>query len=137
MKIKLERMNNAVHFRSTSPEGKTIDIDGSEAVGGENLGMRPMQAFLSAMVSCSSIDIVAILAKMRQEVTTFWVDVEGLRVEEHPKIFHTIHLHFHIGGQVKEERAHRAIELSLTKYCSVSMMLKESIKVDYTLTLEA
>ncbi|MCB0658619.1 MAG: OsmC family protein [Saprospiraceae bacterium] len=136
MKIKLERVNDAVHFRATNPDGLTIDIDGSAEVGGENLGMRPMQAFLSAMVSCSSIDIVTILKKMRQEVTNFRVDVEGLRVDEHPKVFHTIHLHFFIGGQVKEERAHRAIELSLTKYCSVSMMLKESVKVDYTLTLE-
>lgn len=135
MQINLKRINDDVLFEGTTPEGLSIRLDGSDQIGGVGGGPRPMQAFLISMASCSSIDVVTILQKMRQQITSFEVQVTGERVDTVPKVFHTITLHFTIGGEVKEEKAKQAIELSLTKYCSVSKMLKEAIDVNYELTI--
>lgn len=135
MEITLTRINEDVLFEGVTPEGLAVKIDGSDGIGGTGAGPRPMQVFLMSMSACSSIDVVTILKKMRQEITTFEVHVKGDRVDTVPKVFHTITLHFKIGGDVKEEKARQAIEMSLTKYCSVSKMLMEAIDVNYELTI--
>ena len=132
MKIRLKRLNDAVHFESTNEDGLSLQFDGTPEVGGEGKGVRPMEGVLMSLAACSSIDVVDILKKMRQSLTHLEVEVEGKRAEDQvPKVFTDIHLHYILGGDLKEEKVARALELSVTKYCSVIKMLEQTVKVTY------
>ena len=67
MKVELKRVNDAVHFEASGSESVKVHIDGSEAIGGQGLGVRPMELVLMALGSCSSFDLLSILKKQRQE----------------------------------------------------------------------
>ena len=79
MKVEIKRVNDAVHFEGSGSGDVKIHIDGSEAIGGQDLGVRPMELVLMALGSCSSLDLITILKKQRQEITDFSVDVDDLK----------------------------------------------------------
>ena len=56
-----------VSFVAESGSGHAMVIDGSPDHGGRNLGMRPMEALLAGLGSCSAFDVVSILRKSRQD----------------------------------------------------------------------
>ncbi len=132
MKIQIERLNDAVHLRATNEDGATLDMDGSPAVGGENMGFRPMQMLLAALGGCSTIDIVSILKKQRQPVEDIGITVEGERepgVE--PSLFKDIHVHFTLRGNLDEDKVRKAVDLSMEKYCSVAKTLEKTATITY------
>ncbi|WP_437919134.1 OsmC family protein [Sphingobacterium sp. LRF_L2] len=136
MKIHLNRKNEAVHFEGSSELSNVkINIDGSESIGGEGKGVRPMELVLMALGSCSVFDLHSILKKQRQHVTDIQVEVEGQRREEIPNIFTHIHITFSLHGQIDEEKAQKAAELAVKKYCSVHDMLSAG-GVDITYSLK-
>jgi len=123
MKVKLERLNKGSHFKATNEEGHSLELSGEgNAVG-------PMQAVLMAAAGCSTIDIVMILEKMRQPLEDIDVEVEGTRREEIPRTYTDIHLHYILKGDLKEKKVEQAINSSLEKYCSVSLMLEKAAKI--------
>jgi putative redox protein len=125
MRITLERVNDATHFRARNPEGVAIELDGSPDVGGHDLGMRPMQMLLAALGGCSGIDVVSILQKMRQPIDTMTIDVDGHResVDDH-SVWKTIHVTFTLTGALDASKVRHAVDLSLTRYCSVAKTLE-------------
>jgi len=133
MKVELTRADDAYNFISTSEEGHTVMSDGSVAIGGGNKGMRPMEMVLSAIASCSSIDIVMILKKQRQELKDIKVTVTGNRAKDQiPAVFTDIHIHFQLFGKIKPKKAEQAVTGSMEKYCSVSKMLEASVKITHS-----
>lgn len=99
-------------------------------------GQSPVDALLSAVAACASIDVVDILAKRRTPVATLDVDVTGDRVDTIPRRIKHITLAFRITGDgVERDQAERAIDLAITKYCSVRDSLREDIGIDWTLEL--
>ena len=123
MKVKLERLNKGSHFKATNEDGHSLELSGEgNAVG-------PMQAVLMAAAGCSTIDIVMILEKMRQPLEDINVEVEGTRREEIPRVYTDIHLHYILKGDLKEKKVQQAINSSLEKYCSVSLMLEKAAKI--------
>lgn len=133
MKIELHRADDAFHFISTSEEGKTVESDGSIAIGGGNKAMRPMEMVLSAIASCSSIDIVMILKKQRQRLDDINVTVEGKRATDQvPAVFTDIHIHFKMTGKIKDKKAEQAVKMSMEQYCSVSKMLEGSVNITHS-----
>lgn len=133
MKITLERMNNAVHLVGINENGLTTSIDGSPKIGGEDLGPRPMELVLMAAGSCSSMDVLSILQKMKQEVKSYKVEVNGERdMDAIPSVFTSIHLKFILEGDLDDSKVARAIELSMDKYCSVTHMLRGSVEITYS-----
>ena len=101
MKIALQRANDAVHFIGNSDSANVkIHIDGSPEIGGEGLGVRPMELVLMALGSCSALDFVSILKKQRQQLDDFRITVEGKRREEIPHVFTAIHIGFQLWGPV-------------------------------------
>lgn len=131
MKISIERLNDAVHMEATNEDGATLHIDGTDAIGGINGGFRPMQMLLAAAGGCSAIDVVGILKKQRQNPDDLKIEVTGERVsvEEYSE-FKSIHIHFILkGSHLDEKKVARAIDLSLTKYCSVSKTLEKTAKI--------
>lgn len=136
MKVTLERKNKAVHFVTTNEQGNSIDLDGSPEIGGEGKGVRPMQLMLMGIAGCSSIDIVLFLKKMRQQLEDIKVDVAATRQEgEVPSLFETITIHYKLYGQISEDKAIKAIELSLEKYCSVAKILEKTATINYTFAI--
>jgi len=133
MKIDLTRADNAFHFISTNEDGLTVESDGSIAIGGGNKGMRPMEMVLSAIASCSSIDVVMILKKQRQKLEDIKVTVEGKRAADQiPAVFTDIHIHFKLFGDIKEKKAAQAVNMSMEQYCSVSKMLEKSVNITHS-----
>jgi len=111
-------------FVGESGSGHAVVMDAAPAVGGRDLGIRPMEMLLLGMGGCSSIDVMMILKKGRQAVTDCWVELEAERAETDPKVFTRIHAHFVVTGRgLDPNKVERAIALSAEKYCSASVML--------------
>ncbi|MBC6993467.1 OsmC family protein [Neolewinella lacunae] len=124
MTVHLHRLDDAFHLEATNEEGHTVRADGSTAIGGSNSAMRPMQLLLAAVGSCSSIDVILLLRKQRQDLKDLRISVSGTRREEEPRLFTAIHVHYTLVGEVDEKKAERACRLSMEQLCSVSLMLK-------------
>ena len=135
MKVTVKRINDKVHLRADNGMGNTVDADGSEKVGGEGKGFRPMQLVLAAIASCTTMDLVPILEKQRQRLDDLSITVTGERPDTVPSPFSSIHLHYDLFGEIDESKAARAVELAVTKYCSVGEMLKQSVDITYDFSI--
>jgi len=133
MKVVMEWKDH-MYFEGVGPSGHTVAVDAAESVGGSNRAARPMELLLNGLGGCTSIDILSILNKMRTPLRSFRVEIEAERAEEHPKRFTKIHLHYILEGEeVTEDKARRAIKLSMEKYCSAAHSLNAEITADFTL----
>jgi len=84
-----------------------------------------MQLLLSALAGCSGIDVISILKKQRQELKDFKMTVDGEREKgKDLSLWKTIHIHFQLYGDIDADKAGRAIELAINKYCSVAETLR-------------
>lgn len=137
MKVHLSRQNQGVHFEASSELSDVrVQIDGPESIGGEGKGVRPMEMVLMALGSCSVFDLTTILQKQRQEIDDIQVDVEGQRRQEIPNIFTKIHISFTLKGKIDMEKAQRAAELAVKKYCSVHDMLANGgVDISYSIRI--
>jgi putative redox protein len=111
-----------------------LTMDAAETNGGMDAGSRPVELILMGLGGCTSMDVLSILQKKRVTLDDYEVLIEADRAEDHPKVFNQIKLKFiFYGKNIPEEAVKRAIELSETKYCSVSAMLSKTatITVEY------
>lgn len=133
MKITLTRKNDNVLFEAANEQGNTFNIDGAEQIGGVNGGFRPMQLLLAGLAGCSSMDIVSILKKQRQDLKQFQVEVEAERKKEkYTSPFSKIHMTFKLSGSLDEKKIQRAIELGVEKYCSAAEMLGKMANITWS-----
>ncbi|MGO1671583.1 MAG: OsmC family protein [Sphingobacterium sp.] len=139
MKVHLNRKNQGVHFEASSELSEIkVNIDGPESIGGEGKGVRPMEMVLMALGSCSVFDLTTILQKQRQEIEDIQVEIEGTRREEIPNIFTKIHMTFTLKGKIDLEKAQRAAELAVKKYCSVHDMLAAGgVEISYSIRIDS
>lgn len=115
-------------FLATGDSGHSLKIDVNTDKGGQDSGPRPMELILHGLGGCSGADVVSILKKMKLDLKSLTIEITGERVEDHPKKFTAIHLVYRISGtDIDPEKAKRAVELSLTKYCSVAGSLNAEI----------
>jgi putative redox protein len=136
MKVILNRVNDNFHFQLKNERGHIVDVDNRSEFGGDDLGASPMELLLMGVAGCSSIDIISILKKQRQEITSFKADVEGVRVPiEDAKPFKEITVVFYLEGKIDAEKALRAAELSFDKYCSVSKTLEPTATIHFKVVL--
>ncbi|MBU2710525.1 OsmC family protein [Zooshikella harenae] len=123
MQARVKWIENGM-FLGESGTGHTVVMEGSPDEGGREFGIRPMEMLLLGMGGCSSIDVISILKKARQQVSDCYVEISAERVDAVPATFKKIHLHFVITGKnLKESHIERAVNLSAEKYCSASIML--------------
>ncbi|MFP8968457.1 OsmC family protein [Pokkaliibacter sp. CJK22405] len=127
-----------VHFQADTDSGHTLDMDGAPSIGGENKGARPMEMVLAGLGGCSSIDVMTMLQKSRQDVKDCQVQIEAQRADAVPAIFTKIHMHFVVKGTgLNENHVKRAVQLSADKYCSVSIMLsKGGVEISHTYEIQ-
>ena len=136
MEVVLKRIDNDFHFEGMGNSSVPVHIDAAEGIGGHNAGARPMELLLMGIGGCTAIDVILILKKQRQEITSFKAEVEGERVpvgEANP--FKTIHVVFFLEGPINEDKAARAAKLSFEKYCSVSKTLEPTATILYKVVL--
>ncbi|RLA25596.1 MAG: OsmC family protein [Gammaproteobacteria bacterium] len=119
-------------FLGESESGHAIVLDGPPEIGGNNMGVRPMEMLLIGMGGCTSIDVMQILQKGRQNITDCVAEISAERVDTIPKVFSKIHVHFIVtGNDLKEAVVARAIKLSAEKYCSASIMLEKAVEISH------
>ncbi|HCA68835.1 MAG TPA: OsmC family protein [Gammaproteobacteria bacterium] len=115
-----------------SASGHAVVMDGPENLGGKNLGIRPMEMLLLGMGGCTTIDVMSMLKKMREEVRDCRAEISAERADDHPKVFTKIHIHFVVEGvDLDEKKVGKAIGLSADKYCSASIMLGKTAAVTH------
>jgi putative redox protein len=99
-------------------------------------GPSPVDALISALAGCTGIDVVAVLEKRRTPLESMTIDVTGERFAGRPARVTKIVLDFKLkGAGIAREQAERAIDLSITKYCSVRDSLDPNMPIEWTLEL--
>jgi putative redox protein len=122
-----------MQFVGESSSNHSIVMDGSASAGGHNSGLKPMDLLLLGIGGCSGMDIISILKKKRQDVTGLIINVTGRNAEDHPRKFEDISLEIIVKGRnISEEAVKRAVDLSMTKYCSVKANLEGSSNITFT-----
>jgi putative redox protein len=130
------KWNGKMSFTGTAGSGFTLPFDTSKESGGDDQGFRPIELLLVGLAGCTAMDVISILEKKRQDVTSFEVKVHGDRATDHPKIFTHIVVEYIVSGKALDPAAvERAVELSETKYCSASAMLRKAAVIEHKITL--
>lgn len=118
--------------------GVAFVMDSATEHNDRGSGVRPMEALLLSLAGCTGMDVISILQKKRQRVTGFRVNVRGVRAEEHPRRYVRIELEYVVRGwNISAEAVARSIELSQTKYCSVSATLNAELVHTYRIERES
>lgn len=124
-RIEIKRTDDAYAFEARDTNNHSFSMDAAESFGGHNSGIRPMQTLLAGLGGCSGVDIVSILQKQRQNITGFHMVIDGEREDgKEPSLWKHIHIQFQFSGEVDPDKARKACELSLDKYCSVAATLR-------------
>jgi len=120
-------------FSAQRPGGPAIQLDGNA-----QSAPSPFDALLAALATCAATDVVAILAKQRTPVKSLQVRVEAQRVDATPRRLAAAVLHFAIAAPgASSAKVARAVQLSITRYCSVRSSLAPDAAVSWTIALEA
>ena len=108
-------------FVGTDSHGQSIVLTGDDAHG----GIRPSQALLIALGSCSSVDVVEILHKKRMPLRSLEIIVSGEQDEEPPWAYRTLHIHYRLSGDnLTETAVAQAVRLAEERYCSVAATVR-------------
>lgn len=118
-------------FTGKTETGHVVTMDGD---GG---APTPMESVLLSVGSCSSIDVVEIMKKSRQDITGCRCELTATRAESAPRVFTDIHATYYVSGNdISEKHLARAVELSAEKYCSVILMLNKSVNITTSFEIE-
>jgi putative redox protein len=121
---------NGLTFSAKADTNHWIIMDSSIAAGGNGAGSSPKELVLLGLAGCTSADIISILKKKRAKLDKYEVNITAQESDDHPKVFTDIHLEFVFYGiELQPKDIERAIELSETKYCAVSAMLKKAVNI--------
>lgn len=122
-----------ITFTAKADSNHWVAMDGPEHLGGSDAGSRPKELILMALGGCTGSDVAAILKKKRVPLKDFEIRLRANVSDEHPQVFTDIHIEYvFTGDDINPADVERAIELSTTKYCSVSAMLRASVKITHS-----
>lgn len=133
MKAQLSWQKN-MEFLCDNHGIKTL-IDATPEHGGQQLAPTPKELILNAMMGCTAMDVVSILQKMRQEITDFSMEVEAVKTTQYPTHFSSAELVYLLKGPIDPEKAIKAVDSSLTKYCGVNYMISKTCKLSFRINL--
>ena len=118
-------------FDTGRPGGPTLRLDGDGITG-----QSPVDGLMSALAACTAVDVVDILAKRRTPLSSLTIDAVGTRAQTVPKRIVAVQLTFNVNGDgVERAHAERAVELAITKYCSVRDSLDPALPIHYSVVL--
>jgi len=117
-------------FEGISAFGHKIATDGSKEAGGHEDGYKPTELLLYGIAGCTGIDVVRILEKQKQPLSSLEIEITAHQSDNYPRPFHTIEVKYIAFGQgLDEKKLAKAIELSESKYCVVSQTVQRETKV--------
>jgi putative redox protein len=115
-----------IKFTGVNAFGHTIISDGAKRSGGEESGIKPTELLLYGIASCTGVDVVRILEKQRQKISSLEIEVKAHQPDQYPKPFHKIEIKYIARGEnLDETKLAKAIELSESKYCVVSQTVEQ------------
>jgi putative redox protein len=118
-------------FSAVAPGGQLVLMDSPVSGGGNGEGFSPKTLLLVALGGCTGMDVIGMLRKMRQDVTSYNLEIKGWEHEEYPKKFDRIIIeHIVTGHNLSREMVERAVQLSHEKYCGVSASLQGSVEIE-------
>jgi putative redox protein len=123
--------SSGMSFSGTGPSGFVVPLGTDPAVGGADDGFRPVELLAISLAGCTAMDVISILGKKREQVSSFEVFFHGERQAEHPKVITAGHILYRLSGAgINEASVRRAIELSVTKYCPAFAMLSRVFPIE-------
>ena len=115
-------------FTGSADSGFEVQLGSYPEVGGDNDGFRPMELMAVSLAGCTAMDVISILRKKRQDVSDFQVKVDTERAVQHPKVFTSAVIEYHVAGKdISESAVSRAMELSADTYCPAQAMIGKII----------
>jgi putative redox protein len=118
------------YFVGTTPSGHSLAID---IKGERSDSYGPLELLLVSLGACTAADVISVLKKKREKVTSYKVEVHGDRREEHPRSFRRIEVkHIVHGMGISEKAVAQAVQLSTDKYCSVVATVRPTAEVVYS-----
>lgn len=122
-----------ITFAAKSDSRHWITLDGPEEFDGSESGIHPKELILMGLAGCTASDVIPILKKKKVKLEDFEINIKAEVSDEHPKVFTKINLEYvFYGKDIQKKDVERAIELSLTKYCSVTAMLQKAVEIVHT-----
>ena len=123
-------------FDAVADSGHVVSLGTKKEYGGDEDGSSPMELVLMALAGCTASDIISIMGKKKQNVTSLEIKVHGDRVDDHPRIYKKLFVEYEIGGVDLDSKAvERSVQLSIEKYCSVQAMLKDAVPIEHKITI--
>ncbi|MGB1645873.1 MAG: OsmC family protein [Crocinitomicaceae bacterium] len=129
--MQIKRIDEPYVFEFSDSNGNSMIMDSSADLEGQNRGMTPMQVLLGSLMGCMSIDIILVLKKQKISPKNYKVEAITKKREGVPTPYEKIHFVVSIDEDIDRKRIHRAISLSLEKYCSVRACLKDDIDITF------
>ncbi|HSI72926.1 MAG TPA: OsmC family protein [Fimbriimonas sp.] len=128
-------------FEAAVPSGNNFTMDATGEAGGDDLGPTPLEAFIASAGACSAMDVISILEKKRQKVTSYRIEVEWKRAPQGspwPRPIEALVVrHIVTGHDLESEAVGKAVELSEQKYCSVMATLRYGPAISSEYRIEA
>lgn len=132
MECRVKWIDGGMSFVAETGSGHAFVMDGAPEAGGRNTGPRPMETVLAGTGGCTAFDVVLIMKRSRQNITSCEVKLSAERAETDPKVFTKLHMHFIVHGRdIKKSVLENALKLSHEKYCSASAMLGKTAAINY------
>ena len=131
MNMQIKRIDEPYVFEFSDSNGNSMIMDSSADLEGQNRGMTPMQVLLGSLMGCMSIDIILVLKKQKISPKNYKVEAITKKREGVPTPYEKIHFVVSIDEDIDRKKIHRAISLSLEKYCSVRACLKDDIDITF------
>jgi putative redox protein len=129
MKAQLRWLGPDMQLEGTTEFGQIVRLDSTKDKTAA-IGPSPVELVLQALGGCTAMDVVSILQKMRRTIQSLTLELEADRREEYPRIFTHVHILYKlVSPDAIVHEVERAIRLSTEKYCSVSGMLKPTVKI--------
>lgn len=126
---------NNLHFQANI-DGFTLELDSMPEEGVKSAGPRPKPLLLASLGGCTAMDVISILKKMKSEIASFKIKIEGDTAEEHPKKFTGITLTYELTGiDVKPDNVKKAVALSIERYCGVYATLIQAVPINILIIL--
>ncbi len=123
---------NGLSFSGSADTGFSVPLGAAAEVGGEEDGFRPMELLLVGLAGCTAMDVISILQKKRQNVTSFEVKVHAERSTDHPRVFTEILIEYVVTGKgIDPVSVERAVDLSENKYCPAQAMFSKTVKISH------
>jgi len=127
------RWKGRLSFTGSADSGFEIPLGSNPEVGGDDDGFRPMELMAISLAGCTAMDVISILTKKRQQISDYRVKVIAERSDQHPKVFTSATIEYHVAGKdITESALTRAMELSADAYCPAQAMLGKVLPLELT-----